>query len=420
MTARQIAVTCALSVLLASGGAFATAAAAATNPHLGDWPQPGYDATGSLFNSSETSVNNVRLPNAYAVWSLTGTPSGTITFSKPIIVGANTDVVTTRYGNRGITTTLDAYNTISGKHVFSKTIATKGCAMDPYYDSGRIIVRIQPTACFAGDYPTTLYAFNPTTGARLWKADGGLLESDMTASGGRIFSVTITSDIEVQARSGATGKLLWKAPSLLPTMNIWDFNTPLVVNGLVLQSTSKASDGTPQIVALSASTGKVVWILPNATIDGGAAASTSSHLLFATTTGATNGPIDTSTGQIVAWTNATTGDPGPIGKNAVFTMCAGLQLCALSLATGTVMWSVPVAADVTPTAVANGVLYGTLNASQPTQQAWSTVDGSSITVSSFMAQSGAVVAVGHGHVFTGTNLPNGDQQITAWAVPGAN
>jgi outer membrane protein assembly factor BamB len=173
--------------------------------------------------------------------------------------------------------------------------------------SGAVYFSMYANAVYGGD--NALVSLDARTGGLRWKVDGTIGGSPAVA-GGRVFVGTTTG--QLQARSAATGALLWtRAGGSLS-------GAPAVTGGVVYSFGTE--NGASRLFARRADTGALVW-------------------------------KQALTGQL-NWTW-----PAVAGGRVLAATSAGIS--ALDAATGTLRWRVNVAGASSP-AVANGLVYAGL------------------------------------------------------------
>ena len=173
--------------------------------------------------------------------------------------------------------------------------------------SGAVYFSMYANAVYGGD--DALVSLDARTGGLRWKVAAGITGSPAVA-GGRVFVGTMTG--QLQARSAATGALLWaRAGGSLS-------GAPAVTGGVVYSLGTE--NGASRLFARRADTGALVWKQPLP-------------------------------GQLTgAW-------PALAGGRVLAATSAGIS--ALDAATGTLRWRVNVAGASSP-AVANGLVYAGL------------------------------------------------------------
>jgi outer membrane protein assembly factor BamB len=364
-----------LAVPIALAAVVAAAAPAAAVP--GDWWQFGYTAANTRFNPNETTIDasnvgrlmvgaehaftrgeyqhstgGVAVANGLAyvqAWDENGNPRllayQTSSFQSPAVWQSQAGAKTC--GNRSPTVHLGivfvgsracrpssqdggvfAFDGGSGQLVWSFTFDPAG-EVDTVGDAGSVaasngVVYFRTYDSLLGSdqgNDNNLWALDAGTGAVRWHVQGDLdaYFGDPAVAGGRVFVGTGSG--RLQARSAATGALLWSRPGATA-------ETVPAVTGGVVYSTG-LENGVWKLFARSVDTGALRW----------------KRAL------SSNAGLAVAGGRVVAATSA--------------------GLSAFDAATGTPRWSVAVAAAGFP-AVANGLVYLSL---QQGIGAWRLSDG---------------------------------------------
>jgi outer membrane protein assembly factor BamB len=348
-----------LAVPIALTAVLAVAAPAGAAP--GDWWQFGYTAANTRFNPNETTINEgnvVRLivggehaftPGEYQhhtggvavanglayvqAWDETGVPRllayQTSSFQSPeawrsqqgktcgnrsptvhlaiVFVGSRSCRPSSQDGG------VFAFDGATGQLVWSFTydpaqgVDTVGDAGNVAATNGVVYFRTYDSLLGSQEgNDNNLWALDARTGAIRWQVQGaiGAYFGDPAVAGGRVFVGTATG--RLQARSAATGALLWSRPGATA-------GTPPAVTGGMVYSTGLEAG---------------VWKLFARSVDTGA----------------------------LRWTRALPSGAGLAVAGARVVVATSAGLSAFDAATGTPRWSVAVAAAGSP-AVANGLVY---------------------------------------------------------------
>lgn len=105
-----------------------------------------------------------------------------------------------------------------------------------------------------------LLALDASTGAKRWEANLNLLNNRDNAvgvDGGRVFALTGREDVSVVSFDAQTGRQLWTAS----TGKHKGTRYPMASDGRVFFD-APATDGSPELRAVDAATGKAIWTLP--------------------------------------------------------------------------------------------------------------------------------------------------------------
>ena len=216
----------AVTLLAAPAGpsAAATSQAGHTPPTVpaavtASWPMAGHDLSNTRNNPNETAVGTANVAGLIPKWSVSFPNNLTAT---PAVVGGVVYV-----GDRG--GSLGAYNATTGAAIWSHTVASYTAVTgdlvhaSPAVAGGRVIVGDQP---ITGTHPgAQVFAVSTTTGALLWKT---VVDTQQTAKitgaaaidGSTVYIGVSSNDGSkstccsfrgsVVALNASTGKLLWR------------------------------------------------------------------------------------------------------------------------------------------------------------------------------------------------------------------
>ena len=206
--------------------------------------------------------------------------------------------------------------------------------------SGAVYFGIHANAAYGGE--DALLSLDARTGTVRWQVAG--VFGDPAVAGGRVFAGT--ADGQLQARSAATGALLWSRPGASV------LGAPSVTGGVVYALGTE--NGASRLFARRAGTGALVWKRPlPGVLTGAWPAVAGGRVLAATSTGI--GAFDAATGSS-RWRVAVAGASSPAVANGL--VFAGLDqgIGAWRLADGTRRWRYGTVAYGDP-AVSGGRLY---------------------------------------------------------------
>jgi len=245
---------------------------------------------------------------------------------------------------------------------------------------------------FTTGYPDfTLYAVDTTTGALLWKsASGQAGGTSPTVVNGIVYIGAQKPNVGLSAFNAATGELMWQYVSAsVPT-------EPIVAEGVAYIGSDTA------MVALNSSTGKPLWSYETgAAVQAPALANgklyfQSIYFIYPSTYVNTLYAVDATSHQLLwqqQWTLAWALIPPPVvGGGVVY-----FDGAAFDANTGTLLWGGP-SGDDTISAMANGVVYNTIQYGQSVQ-AMDAVTGTTLWASQSGGQLEGTPAVANGVVY---------------------
>jgi hypothetical protein len=343
-----------LAVPIALAAVLAVAAPAEAAP--GDWWQFGYTAANTRFNPNETTIGTSNVGGLVVgaqQTPLVGVPGSSDAVEATGLVVANGRAYVNAWGGEGTSGTLIAYSVSGG---FQEAWRQRtGCySASPTVHLG--IVFLGSIACRPSGDDGGVYAFDGTTGQKLWYSqeligEGEEDASNVVATSGAVYfsihaNAVYGGDDALLSLDARTGAVRWQVAGY--------FGTPAVTGGRVLVNTLSG------LQARSASTGALLWSkTPGG--DRWTAPAVSNGVVYVTGTengvfklfayAVTNGALRwerTLSGQsIYSWLAVT-------GSRVLLATSSGLH--AYDTASGAPRWSRAVAANSSP-AIANGLVY---------------------------------------------------------------
>jgi eukaryotic-like serine/threonine-protein kinase len=332
-----------------------------------DWPTARFDPGGTGFNRYENVISPSNVGSLQVAWSVK--TAGPL-FRTPIVVGGKVYVV----GQVGSTSegAVYAFDATTGARLWKQTGSGEP-PFEPAVADGRLFVGFL--------FGHTLRAYDATTGTLLWSANGPNLSP--TVVGGVVYAA---DDLDsLWALDAATGHKLW-----VTHVPFGGYGFGLAVADGVVYVGGNDVNGTAPVYAYDAATGALLWRTPT----GGRVIATpavargmvfvgssdNSHVFYA---------LDARTGRI-RWTATTGGGidaSAAVGKGVVYFGSADHNLYAYATATGQQLWAAPTGESITASqsvALANGVVYVS---SDSTAYAFDAATGQQLW--SFQAGSGA-------------------------------
>jgi outer membrane protein assembly factor BamB len=336
------------------------AAAAASSP----WSQTDYNAALSRANLTEQTLTAATVANAGYLRSVASPPPPLSGFCNnvpdqgvvaPSLVGgalyAMTDGRLTKYDA--------ATGAIVWRHnpdpTFSQTYQSLAVA-------GGLVV-VGGLNCGSVSQPQgTIWAFNASTGARVW--------TKFVPSLGNLQSLVVSGGFVVAAGSSDGSGLVVTVRKLGTGANVWTrsggancsfFPLPLMVVDQVVISPGTCAQ-TPRMVGRNLTTGAVLWQrIGNFTPLRGDSDTTTGRHVFATTPGGAVIGLDPLTGK-TQYSLAGAANVLAVDGSQAYAACGGgsnVQVCAYDSATGSLKWQATpeIFSEPTLAAEAGGVLY---------------------------------------------------------------
>jgi outer membrane protein assembly factor BamB len=349
-----------LTLPIALAALLAVAAPAAAVP--GDWWQFGYTAANTRFNPNETTLNEGNVGRLVVGAEHAFTP-GEYQHHTGGIVVANGLAYVQAWDENGNPRVL-AYQTSSFQSpaMWQSQAGAKTCGnRSPTVHLG--IVFVGSRSCRPSSQDGGVFAFDGATGQLVWSFTFDPAEvvdtigdaGNVAASNGVVYFRTYDSllgsqegnDNKLWALDARTGAIKWRVQGDLGAY----FGDPAVAGGRLFVGTASG-----RLQARSAATGALLWSRPGATretvpaVTGGVVYSTGLEngvwKLFARS-------VDTGA---LRWKRALSSTAGLAVAGGRVLAATGAGLSAFDAATGTPRWSVAVAASGFP-AVANGLVY---------------------------------------------------------------
>jgi len=202
------------------------------------WPQAGFDAGQSYFNPVECTLTVDALDELHEQWSVTlqrTSPLG----EPPAIVNGRVYLADLSW--------VSALDAASGRPIW-KTAVASAAAFSPAVDGGRVFVAGEGNA---------LYALDAGSGRLLWQSAPipsrvAYLRHRVIAGGGRVYMATASA---LSAFDEGSGQHLWDfAPNRFDAAG-----PPALVGGTVVIAGGSQGDDTPDLFALDAGTGALLW-----------------------------------------------------------------------------------------------------------------------------------------------------------------
>jgi hypothetical protein len=342
-----------LALLVALAAVLAVAAPAKAAP--GDWWQFGYTAANTRFNPNETTIgpSNVgRLRIGARQTPLVGVPGSSPGVDATGLVVANGHAYVNAWGGEGTSGTLISYSVNGLQEAWRQRT---GCySASPAVHLG--IVFLGSIACRPSGDDGGVYAFDATTGQRLWYSQGLIGQGEEDASnvaatnGAVYFSIYANAvyggDNALVSLDARTGAVRWQAAGY--------FGTPAVAGGRVFVNALSGLE------ARSASTGALLWSRTPGGDVWWSAPAVSNGVVYVT--GTENGVFKlfayAATNGALRWTRTLSAQNynwlAVAGGRVLVATSSGLH--AYDAASGAPRWSRAVAPYSSP-AVANGLVY---------------------------------------------------------------